>query len=61
MWSLSLFKISVQVLIAFRISDEKSGVILVGLSLYVTWTLCLTAFKIFLCSVYLAFDYYAKG
>jgi len=45
---------SAQALLAFRVSDEKSDVILIGLSLYITCPLLLASFKI-LCSVYLVF------
>jgi hypothetical protein len=37
---------SVQDLLAFRVSVEKSDVILIGLSLYVTWAFSFTAFNI---------------
>jgi hypothetical protein len=37
---------SAQDLLAFIISVEMSGVILIGLPLYVTWTFSLTAFNI---------------
>jgi hypothetical protein len=37
---------SVQAFLAFRVSVEKSGVILIGLPLYVTWPLLLTVFSI---------------
>ena len=37
---------SVQDLLAFMVYDEKSGVILVGLPLCVTWYFSLTAFNI---------------
>jgi hypothetical protein len=42
---------SVQELLATRVSVKKSGVIVMGLPLYVTWAFSLTAFNIF-CSVY---------
>jgi hypothetical protein len=35
-----------QALLAFMVSVEKSGVILTGLSMYVTWPFSLAAFKI---------------
>jgi hypothetical protein len=38
---------SVQDLLAFIVSGEKYGVILIGLPLYVTWPFSLTAFNIF--------------
>ena len=38
---------SVQDLLAFIVSGEKSGVILIGLHLYVTWDFSLSAFNIF--------------
>ena len=37
---------SVQTLLAFRVSVEKSGVILIGLSLFVTWPFPLADFNI---------------
>ena len=37
---------SAQDLLAFMVSGEKSGVILIGLPLYVTWPFSLTAFNI---------------
>jgi hypothetical protein len=36
---------SVQPLLAFRVFLEKSGVILIGLPLYVTWSFLLTTFN----------------
>ena len=37
---------SAQDLLAFMVSGEKSGVILIGLPLYVTWPFSLTVFNI---------------
>ena len=37
---------SAQDFLAFRVSDEKSVVILIDLPLYVTWPFLLTAFNI---------------
>ena len=37
--------ISVQDFVAFRVSVKKSGVILIGLPLHVTWPFSLTAFN----------------
>jgi hypothetical protein len=37
LWSHRVCKISVQDLLAFRISVEKFGVILISLPLYITW------------------------
>jgi hypothetical protein len=37
---------SAQDFLAFIVSGEKSGVILIGLPLYVTWPFSLTAFNI---------------
>ena len=45
--SLRVGRISIQVLLAFRVSMEKSGVILIGLPLYVTWPFSLAALNIF--------------
>ena len=45
--------ISVQALLAFRVSIEKE--ILKCLPLYVTWSFCLAAFIFVLCSVHLMF------
>ena len=39
-------KIPVQALLAFRVSVEKLGIILIGLPLYVTWPFPLVAFNI---------------
>ena len=36
LWSLSVYITSVQALLTFIVSGEKSGVILIGLPLYVT-------------------------
>ena len=38
--------ISAQYLLAFMVSGEKSGAILIGLPLYVTWPFSRTAFNI---------------
>ena len=46
---------SAQDLVAFMVSGEKSGVILIGLPLYVTWPFSLTAFNILSCLVHLGF------
>jgi hypothetical protein len=46
---------SVQDLLAFIVSGEKSGVILMGLPLYVTWPFSLTAFNTFSLFVHLVF------
>jgi hypothetical protein len=35
---------------SFRVSIEKSGIILIGLPLYVTWSFCIVAY-FFFCSV----------
>jgi hypothetical protein len=35
-----------QALLAFLVSAEKSGVILIGIALYVTWLFSLAAFNI---------------
>jgi len=44
-----------QALLAFKFSDEKLSVILIGLPSYVTWPFPLLLLKFFLCSLYLAF------
>ena len=44
--SLSVCITSAQDLLAFIVSGEKSGVILIGLPLYLTWPFSLTAFNI---------------
>ena len=44
--SLSVCITSFQDLLAFIVSGEKSGVILIGLPLYVTWPFSLTAYNI---------------
>ena len=38
LWSLGIYVISVQDLLTFRVSVEKSGAILIGLLLYVTFS-----------------------
>ena len=45
--SLKVWMTSVQNLLAFKVSVEKSGVILIGLPLFVTSLFPLTAFNIF--------------
>ena len=52
--SLQVCMTSDQALLAFIVSVEKSGVILIGLPLYVTWSFSLAAFNI-LSSVSLVF------
>jgi hypothetical protein len=52
--SLSICIISAQDLLAFIVSGDKSGVILIGLPLYVSWHFSLTAFNI-LCFVHFVF------
>ena len=44
--SLRVCMMSVQALLAFIVSVEKSGVILIGLPLYVPWSFSRTAFNI---------------
>jgi hypothetical protein len=46
LWSLRACMTSVQGLLAFRVSVEKSDVILIGMPLYVTWLFPFTAFNI---------------
>jgi hypothetical protein len=50
--SLRVYRTSYQALLAFIVSVEKCGVILIGLPLYVTWPFSLAAFNIlsFLCA-----------
>jgi hypothetical protein len=56
-WAASVFsrvyKTSVQDLLAFRVSVKKSGAILIGLLLYVTWPFPLQLLISFLCFVHL--------
>ena len=47
--------ISVQDLLAFIVSGENSGVILIGLPLYVTWPFSLTASNILSLLVHFVF------
>ena len=57
-WHLCSLKVcitSVQDLLAFIVSGEKSGVILVGLPLYVTSPFSLTVLKFYLYLVHLLF------
>ena len=53
--SLRVCMTSDQALLAFIVSVEKSGVILTGLPLYVTWPFSLAAFNILSCFVHLVF------
>jgi hypothetical protein len=53
--SLRVWMTFVQDLLAFSISVEEYGVILISLSLYVTWPFPLTALIVILCSVQLVF------
>jgi hypothetical protein len=46
LWSLRVCKLSVQDILAFRISVEKLVVILIHLPFYVTWPFSLTSFNI---------------
>ena len=50
--SLRVWMTSAQDLLAFIISGDKSGVILIGMPLYVTWSFSLTALIFFLCFVH---------
>jgi hypothetical protein len=52
---------SAQDLLAFIISGKKSGVIPIGLPLYVTWPFSLTAFNTFFVLCVWCFDYYVTG
>ena len=48
-WHLCSFRVCMryaQDLLAFKVSGDKSGKILIGLPLYVTWPFSLTAFNI---------------
>jgi hypothetical protein len=54
--SLRVCKTSVQDFLAFRVSVEKSGIVLIVLPLYVTWPFqILAGFNISFCSVHLVF------
>ena len=46
---------SAQDLLAFTVSGEKSGIILIGLHLYVTWPFLVSVLIFFLCLVHLVF------
>jgi hypothetical protein len=60
--SLTDCKTLVQVLLAFRVSVEKSSVILIHLSLYATWPFSLGAFNILsLFCTFCVLDYYVAG
>jgi hypothetical protein len=50
-----VYRTNIQALLAFRVSIEKSGVILISLPLYVTLTFSLTVLIYFLCSIHLVF------
>ena len=47
LWTLRVCVTSVQAVLAFRVSVEKFGVILIGLPLYVTWPFPLLLLKFF--------------
>ena len=47
--------------LAFIVSGEKLGEILIGLPLYVTWPFSLTAFNIFFGFCIWCFDYYVMA
>ena len=47
LWSFVVSRTSIQELVAFKISIEKSGVILMGLPVCVTWSFSLVAFNNF--------------
>ena len=52
-WHLCFLRVcmtSVQVLLAFIVSVEKSGVILIGLPLYANWPFSLTTFNYLFCA-----------
>lgn len=55
LWYLRVCKISVQVLLPFRVSIEKLGTVTMGLALYVTQSFSLEAFQSFLHFVQLVF------
>jgi hypothetical protein len=44
-WSFRVYITSIHSPVDFRVSTEKSGVILIGLPLYTTWSFSLTAFN----------------
>ena len=60
-WSFRFWKTSVLTLLVFRVSIEKTVIILIGLPLYVTQPVSFAAFIFFLCSECLVFDYYMVG
>ena len=55
--SLRVFRIYVQVLLAFNFSTEKLNVILIDLPLYFTWPFSLAVFNTFLVLCVQCFDY----
>jgi hypothetical protein len=46
LYSIRICMTSDQALLAFKVSIEKSGLILIGLPLYITWSFSLAAFNI---------------
>jgi hypothetical protein len=54
--SLRVCRISIQALLAFRVFTEKSDVILMGLPLYVTWSLFLAVQSTWCCVCFLYLD-----
>jgi hypothetical protein len=52
---------SAQDLLVSIVSGEESGVILIGLLIYVPCPFSLSAFNILSCFVHLVFDYYVMG
>ena len=55
LWSFRLYMTSIQDALAFSVSIEYSGIILIGVPLYVTWHFPLIALVFFLCSMHLEF------
>ena len=55
LWSLKVFMTSLQDLLVFIASAEKSSVILIDLPLYVTWPSPLQLLILFLCFTHLEF------
>ena len=61
LWSLRVIKTFAQALLASRVSVEKLSIIVIGLSLYVTWPFTLQLLILFLCFVHLVFYYLSEG
>lgn len=60
LWSFRVCRASLQTLLGFRVSIQKSSVILMGLPLHVAWSFSLEPLIVSLCPVHLI-DYNVLG